>query len=121
MRTALNQTRYLCPVCGYSLDKPPADFTICPSCGVEFGYSDSGATYRELRLDWIQFGAAWSSRVIRKPIYWNAWSQLIKAGFGSDIAFVPRATVVEERNFPPLRVRWTPEIGFEGAVSATCV
>lgn len=76
---------YPCPVCGYGLSKPATDFTICPSCGVEFGYSDAGISHSELRKEWISFGAPWSSRVEPRPIGWNPWDQLIKTRLAGDI------------------------------------
>jgi hypothetical protein len=49
---------YLCPVCGYDrLEDPPGTFTICPSCGTEFGYDDAFASHAELRAKWLQNGA----------------------------------------------------------------
>lgn len=76
-----------CPICGYGLSVPPQDFTICPSCGIEFGYGDAGVSHRELRLEWIEAGAPWSSSVIPKPLGWNPWTQLIYAGFVTDNPF----------------------------------
>jgi len=68
-----------CPVCGYEMDRPPADFNICPSCETEFGYSDSGTHYDELRMAWIEDGAPWRSSVVAKPSNWNGYVQLFKA------------------------------------------
>jgi hypothetical protein len=82
------KTGFPCPVCAYALDSPAADFTICPSCGVEFGYSDAGTTYQVLRKEWIQFGAQWSSPVVAPPSNWNQWSQLIEGGFAYDIPWL---------------------------------
>jgi hypothetical protein len=76
---------YPCLVCGYGLAKPAADFTICPSCGVEFGYSDAGVSHRDLRLEWIEFGCPWTSTSVLPPIGWIAYAQLIAAGFGYDL------------------------------------
>jgi len=73
---------YTCPVCGYAaLKHPPEDFTICPSCGTEFGYHDSNKTNAELRAEWAKRGFPWSSRVIERPAGWNGLSQLQGAGF----------------------------------------
>jgi hypothetical protein len=69
--------RYPCPVCAYPLEHPPADFNICPSCGVEFGYSDAGRTYGELRDEWLKYGARWSSTVEPPPIGWNPYLQIL--------------------------------------------
>lgn len=75
---------FLCPVCEFIMDFPPYDFNICPCCGTEFGYSDSGRSYEELRRDWLWHGAQWSSRIQQPPKGWNAISQLgtIKIEFG---------------------------------------
>src|ERR1017187_7282190 len=46
---------YLCSVCGYDrLEDPPKNFTICPSCGTEFGYDDAFASHAELRAKWLR-------------------------------------------------------------------
>jgi hypothetical protein len=75
---------YTCPVCGYAaLKYPPDDFTICPSCGTEFGYQDSNKTNADLRAEWVKRGLPWSSRVIERPAGWNGLSQLQSAGFQS--------------------------------------
>jgi hypothetical protein len=73
---------YTCPVCAYAaLQFPPEDFTICPSCGTEFGYPDSNKSNAELRAEWVKRGSPWSSRVIERPAGWNALSQHQRAGF----------------------------------------
>jgi hypothetical protein len=74
-----------CPVCGYGLDRPASDCDICPSCGTQFGYSDSGRTHEQLRRLWIQRGTNWHSRAHPVPYGWNPELQLIEAGFGSDL------------------------------------
>ncbi len=72
------------PVCGYAaLRYPPEDFTICPSCGTEFGYHDSNKTKAELREEWINRGLPWSSRAIERPAGWNGLRQLQSAGLVS--------------------------------------
>ena len=82
---------HTCPVCGFKgLTKPAQDFVICPSCGVEFGYTDAGprskaVIHGELRRNWIHLGALWHSRVVPPPAQWNAWAQLTAAGHGSDL------------------------------------
>ncbi len=49
--------RYTCPVCGYAcLPSPATDYTICPSCGTEFGYTDFTAGHAQLRAAWIAAG-----------------------------------------------------------------
>jgi hypothetical protein len=62
------------------MDYPPRDFHICPSCGTEFGYHDSGRTYDYLRSLWIANGAQWWSRNRHAPPNWDAWEQLKEAG-----------------------------------------
>jgi predicted amidophosphoribosyltransferase len=72
---------YLCPVCGYWLEDPPTRHRICPCCGTEFGYHDSGGTYDDIRKAWVATGARWWSPVDRQPVGWNAVTQLLNAGF----------------------------------------
>ena len=98
------QREYPCPVCGYGLDAPAADFIICPSCGVEFGYSDIGTTYGELRREWIEYGAQWTSRVVPKPVLWNAWKQLIDARFSADIPYLDKITITQETAYIPVKL-----------------
>jgi hypothetical protein len=80
--TIFLRDRNLCPVCGYRLRRPASDCDICPSCGTQFGYSDSGRTHDQLRDLWIERGANWHSCVHPVPRGWNAELQLIEAGFG---------------------------------------
>ena len=80
--SGVSKMKYLCPVCGYTMDDPPRDYNICPSCGTEFGYHDSGRTYEELRWTWLNAGAEWWSPVDEKPPGWNPYQQLFKAGLG---------------------------------------
>jgi hypothetical protein len=68
---------YVCPVCGFILDFPPEDFNICPSCGVEFGAETSIYSIVELRKNWLDRGAPWSSRVQPRPIGWDPAWQLV--------------------------------------------
>jgi len=72
----------ICPVCGYLMRYPPADYHICPSCGTEFGYDDVGRTYAELREQWIRTGMAWWSPVDLKPEGWNPIVQMVNATLG---------------------------------------
>ena len=68
---------YLCPVCGYDeLDLPPFDFTICPSCGTEFGNDDYDLSHAQLRARWIALGPAWWSQSETPPVGWNPMEQL---------------------------------------------
>jgi len=84
---------YPCPVCGYGLRSPAEDFTICPSCGIEFGYSDEGVSHAELRREWIRFECPWSSTSIPEPQGWNPYEQLIGSGFGRDIPWMNKVKV----------------------------
>jgi hypothetical protein len=73
---------FVCPVCAYSkLRHAPVDFTICPSCGTEFGYHDSTKTYSDLRTEWIMLGMRWHSRAIPQPADWNPVANLINQGY----------------------------------------
>lgn len=68
---------YTCPVCGYNqLRFPPRDFTICPSCGTEFGNDDFELTYNEIRQRWIAAGAQWFSDALPRPNDWDPFKQL---------------------------------------------
>ena len=68
--------KYMCPVCGYLMSKPPRDFTYCPSCGTEFGFTDSIKTYENLRKKWVANGARWWSTVRPAPPAWDSTLQL---------------------------------------------
>jgi len=69
--------KYPCPVCGYdALSTAPSDYTICPSCGTEFGYDDVAHSLEELRDRWVLAGARWFSSHTPAPPNWNAASQL---------------------------------------------
>jgi len=67
----------LCPVCGYSMEFPPTDWNICPSCGTEFGYNDVGKSHIDLRRIWIEGGMRWWSPVEKQPDEWDPETQLI--------------------------------------------
>ena len=89
--------RITCPVCGYDrLDKPPADFAICPCCGTEFGYDDYAASIEELRLRWIRSGAPWFSRHTPPPPAWNPYRQLLQAGLAHIAAVRAECSGFEE-------------------------
>jgi hypothetical protein len=80
---------YECPVCGYkALPEPPSNFSICPSCGTEFGYDDASTSHAALRRNWITHGFPWFSRSRPSPPNWNAWKQLIDAGYGYELPVV---------------------------------
>lgn len=82
-----------CPVCGYSLSEPAADCDICPCCGTQFGYSDSGRSHAQLRDIWVLNGALWWSRTRQRPPAWNPWMQLIAAGHPEAVPFKGTLTV----------------------------
>lgn len=67
-----------CPVCGYGMEYPPADYNICPSCGTEFGVNDVNSSIAELRNGWIVRGLAWWSPVDLAPPGWNPSEQLLQ-------------------------------------------
>lgn len=56
------------------------DFNICPSCGAEFGYSDAGRTFDDLRAEWIDMGMPWHSKYEKPPRNWNPQLQLVQSG-----------------------------------------
>lgn len=74
---------YTCPVCGFpDLEFPPHDFTICDSCGTEFGYDDVGHNYLELRNQWLSRGGQFFNTecpAFASQSNWNAWDQLNRA------------------------------------------
>jgi hypothetical protein len=68
---------HICPVCGYNgLIDPPANFTICPSCGTEFEYDDAFSTHAQLRASWLRGGAKWWSPVDPEPPDWDPYQQV---------------------------------------------
>jgi hypothetical protein len=80
---------HICPVCGYNkLEFPPKDFTICPSCGTEFGYQDATVSHSVLRQRWISKGMLWHSRVVDQPLFWDANQQLLRANLTFDIPWL---------------------------------
>ena len=69
-----SENLFTCSVCGYDgLNEAPYDehgcssFTICPSCGTEFGYDDCSMTHEVLRKKWVLSGMKWWSTAISKP------------------------------------------------------
>jgi hypothetical protein len=73
-----------CPVCGYPLENGPEEFSICPSCGTEFGYSDARRSHPELSGAWIADGAPWTGPAEMRPTGWSAVAQLEAAGLYED-------------------------------------
>ncbi len=81
----------LCPVCGYSLDFEPwvgesASDEICPSCGIQFGYTDAAGgdregrqeIYRRWRREWQAAGMPWRGAG-PPPRGWNPEQQIGRA------------------------------------------
>jgi hypothetical protein len=74
----------VCPVCGWDqLDEAPYDggaasFTICPCCGVEYGYDDATTTHEQLRARWLSEGMKWWSTGTPPPEGWSAEEQLAR-------------------------------------------
>ena len=66
----------VCPVCGYTMEDPPRDCNICPSCGTEFGHHDLNSSLAELRAAWLRTGAKWWSPVEPQPEDWEPYMQL---------------------------------------------
>ncbi len=86
-----NNKLYTCPVCGFpELDEPPYDeakcptYIICPCCGVEFGFDDATATFKELRQKWKAQGMPWRSTSQPPPLGWSPKKQLNAVIEGSD-------------------------------------
>ncbi|PYV51815.1 MAG: hypothetical protein DMG98_25340 [Acidobacteria bacterium] len=89
---------YTCPVCGYSdLSTPPwndgaPSFEICPSCGIQFGYTDAAggdpeartALWKKWRRRWIETGMAWNSIGQKPPSGWDPVAQLKNIGIAID-------------------------------------
>lgn len=70
---------FTCPVCFYDkLTEPAQNYSICPSCGTEFGNDDELHTHAELREKWIRNGAKWFFR--QPPASWNPEEQLLRGG-----------------------------------------
>ena len=80
----------LCPVCGYDLDAPAwqgdsSSDEICPSCGIQFGYSDAAGgdphrrqeIYKSWRKKWVEGGMVWQSVAVEgPPAEWDPVKQL---------------------------------------------
>lgn len=72
-----------CPVCGFdNINEPKLKWSICPSCGTQFGLSDSHYSYSELREMWIRDkNMAWQGPESLRPLKWSPIIQLFRAGF----------------------------------------
>lgn len=109
---------FTCPVCAFGgLEYPAEDFTICPCCGTEFGYHDTIRSHAELRAEWIRRGAHWHSRVIRPPMLWNAWDQLIKGYYAAEIPWLHGINIVETAT-DNMRIEFAGSKGRELELSA---
>ena len=78
-----NDATFRCRVCGVMLGYAPwgvdgdtPDYSICPCCGVEFGYEDSlPSGVRAFRSRWIAAGTPWFEPAL-KPVDWDLDRQL---------------------------------------------
>lgn len=74
------------PACGFDrlYDEPwrgdSASDEICPCCGIQFGYDDSGRRtdefYADWRTTWVANGSPWFSKSRSAPDGWSAAEQL---------------------------------------------
>ena len=87
-----------CPVCGYPDMPIPLKWEICPSCGTEFGLSDAGRTYEELRQAWIADGAKWASNIVVQPSFWAPITQLRNVGYEATDRDVKIIVAVDQRS-----------------------
>jgi len=96
---------YTCPVCGFAaLSTAPENHTICPSCGTQFGYSDSGPEpigqiHAGLRQYWMDHGAKWQSKRVSAPFLWNPWKQLIDAKLPVNASWARQIVVSETTTY----------------------
>lgn len=67
---------YTCPVCGFGMAEPPADFNICLCCGTEFGVGVSGHVLSDLRELWMRGGMRWWSVFSASPANWDPYTQV---------------------------------------------
>ena len=82
--------KYTCPVCGYDeMEEPPESFSICSSCGTEFGSDDFVLDQHdyerklaELRAEWLAAGAPWFDEDTPPPANWNPLKQALRVGLG---------------------------------------
>lgn len=83
-----NLKDYKCPVCGFRMEWDLTEATsaneICPSCGIQFGYTDAAGgdetkrieIYKKWRADWIASGMVWDKGRSKSPENWNPEEQL---------------------------------------------
>ncbi len=70
------ELKFRCPVCAFWMSKAPVDYTMCPSCGTEFGVDDVDQSFSEIRSQWLDAGAPWWSTLIGPPENWNPIKQI---------------------------------------------
>lgn len=92
----------LCPECGFLLDRPAwsdagGSFEICPSCGIQFGYTDAagGDPGRRAQL-WLEWrarstgqGCPWNSVGRMPPAAWDPSEQVARVASGTAVAERP--------------------------------
>jgi hypothetical protein len=100
-----------CLVCGYDGDAEfyPRDYMICGCCGTEFGYDDRVLSHADLRLRWVDSGCPWFDEDEPKPLNWDPYEQLRKAGF---MDFLTLIQAVEATSAAPQRTVWAVPLGF---------
>jgi hypothetical protein len=113
---------FTCPVCAYpSLQSPPENFSICPSCGTEFGFDDAGKSHEELRRQWITDGLQWFNDLVPRPLNWDAWKQLANGGYEKYAPSLSTNSV--SANDLSVSENWTlpppPRIGVKSATGIT--
>ena len=69
----------------------PIDYTICASCGTEFGYDDRVLPHTELTKRWVDKGCPWFDDGEAQPLGWNAYMQLIDGGLRWAVPKLPIA------------------------------
>jgi hypothetical protein len=105
--------KHVCPVCGYPyLEEPPERFSICPSCGTEFGNddfvfetSDQPKKWAELRARWLEAGAPWFDQGTPRPLGWDPRIQLLGAGLAHSTFSNATSTADYVGTRPSLRVQ----------------
>jgi hypothetical protein len=100
MRGMINE--FGCPICGYSMEDPPTAYNICPCCGTEFDHTVA-SRHRQLREEWLKFGARWWSPVDQPPLGWNPYVQMLRAGLLSRP--LTQATSADQLSGPQLYKR----------------
>ncbi len=87
--------RFTCPVCGYDglterswTNESGGSDEICPSCGIQFGYTDFAGgdpqaredLYKRWRREWIENGMRWDKGRSTPPPGWDPVGQLKNIG-----------------------------------------